>query len=264
MFCTQCGTPFEPGQNFCKHCGARVNKEELHSIPSGEPSMRDTIQTDHSYPPSRQRNAVGSTIVVGVLLTAIVVAGAVYFGTDVFRQPATEKTISVTGLPAPADLNLPRMEGREEKNDSSTGMNGSSSLPQHSPELQAPVPAPATSIQPPPRVSSKPADKTADEAGRKAQAPRDEQDTQGSRPSTTKPPALASRRGATTGTYQTTRSTTVFESASASSQVIANIPGGTRLDVVNAKGEWLEVHSRRGNPPGFIRREDAALVEKTE
>jgi hypothetical protein len=36
------------------------------------------------------------------------------------------------------------------------------------------------------------------------------------------------------------------------------------LDVVSAKGEWLEVHSRRGNPPGFIRREDAALVDKTE
>ena len=46
--------------------------------------------------------------------------------------------------------------------------------------------------------------------------------------------------------------------------MIANIPGGTRLDVVNAKGDWLEVHSRRGNPPGFIRREDATLVEKTE
>jgi len=33
---------------------------------------------------------------------------------------------------------------------------------------------------------------------------------------------------------------------------------------VNAKGDWLEVHSRRGNPPGFIRREDAAFLEKSE
>ena len=27
MFCTQCGTPFELGQNFCKHCGARVSQQ---------------------------------------------------------------------------------------------------------------------------------------------------------------------------------------------------------------------------------------------
>jgi len=34
--------------------------------------------------------------------------------------------------------------------------------------------------------------------------------------------------------------------------------------VVNSKGEWLEVHSRRGNPPGFIRRQDAKFLEKTD
>jgi hypothetical protein len=46
--------------------------------------------------------------------------------------------------------------------------------------------------------------------------------------------------------------------------VVANIPAGTRVDVVNSKGDWLEVHSRRGNPPGFIKRQDAKFLEKTD
>jgi hypothetical protein len=44
---------------------------------------------------------------------------------------------------------------------------------------------------------------------------------------------------------------------------VANIPGGVRVNVVSASGDWLEVHSRRGNPPGFIRRDDAQFIESS-
>ena len=37
MFCTQCGTPFELGQNFCKHCGARVNQQPDLRTPTETP-----------------------------------------------------------------------------------------------------------------------------------------------------------------------------------------------------------------------------------
>jgi hypothetical protein len=197
----------------------------------------------------------------GICVTVIVVAGAVYFGTDLFRQPAGEKSIAVTGLPASQDINLPPAQEREEKRNSGAAVNGNLALPQHSREAQGSPPA--ASVRPPAAVSPKPADKTDGvEPSRKSQSPHDGQDAQPSGRSATKPVTASRRAGA--GTYQTTRSATVFESASASSQVIANIPSGTRVDVVSAKGEWLEVHSRRGNPPGFIRREDAALVDKTE
>jgi uncharacterized protein YgiM (DUF1202 family) len=53
----------------------------------------------------------------------------------------------------------------------------------------------------------------------------------------------------------------VFEQASGSSRVIANIGGGTKVNVVGSTGDWLEVRSRVGNPPGFIRRDDAIPVE---
>lgn len=44
MFCTQCGTPFELGQNFCKHCGARVSQQPGPGT-SSETVKRETTQT---------------------------------------------------------------------------------------------------------------------------------------------------------------------------------------------------------------------------
>jgi len=33
---------------------------------------------------------------------------------------------------------------------------------------------------------------------------------------------------------------------------------------VGSVGEWLEVRSKHGNPPGFIRRDDAMFVERKD
>jgi hypothetical protein len=68
-------------------------------------------------------------------------------------------------------------------------------------------------------------------------------------------PAVASRR--TAGTYQTVRDTSVYASPTASSRVVASIPRGFKVTVVGSTGNWLEVRSATGKPPGFIRRSDA-------
>jgi hypothetical protein len=83
-------------------------------------------------------------------------------------------------------------------------------------------------------------------------------------PSGTRPsvPEVASRRTAGAGVYETLRSTNVFEEPSASSRIVANIPGGVRVNVVGSTGSWLEVRSKSGKPPGFIRRGDATFVER--
>jgi hypothetical protein len=47
------------------------------------------------------------------------------------------------------------------------------------------------------------------------------------------------------------------------SRTVATIPQGTRVTVVEDNGEWLEVQSKSGNPPGFIRRADATFAEKS-
>ena len=72
-------------------------------------------------------------------------------------------------------------------------------------------------------------------------------------------PPTASRTAAP-GVYETTRMTPLHENPSASSRVIAQIDGGTRLNVVSSTGAWLEVRSKRGNPPGYVRSEDARLI----
>jgi hypothetical protein len=77
------------------------------------------------------------------------------------------------------------------------------------------------------------------------------------------PETPASRGGASPGVYETLRATTVYEGPSGSAKVLASIPPGIRVNVVSSNGEWLEVHSKRGNPPGFIRRNDAAFIERS-
>lgn len=60
--------------------------------------------------------------------------------------------------------------------------------------------------------------------------------------------------------YEMVRSTFVFEEPSASSRKVGNISDGTRVKVVGSTGDWLEVRSKVGRPPGFIRRDDAVLI----
>lgn len=60
--------------------------------------------------------------------------------------------------------------------------------------------------------------------------------------------------------YETARSTAVFEEPSASSRKVATIPRGSKVRVVRSTGDWLEVRSKQGRPPGFIQKEDAVLM----
>jgi Bacterial SH3 domain len=60
--------------------------------------------------------------------------------------------------------------------------------------------------------------------------------------------------------YKTVRSTSVFDEPSASSQKVGSIANGTKVRVVGSTDDWLEVRSKQGRPPGFIRRDDAVLM----
>jgi hypothetical protein len=56
----------------------------------------------------------------------------------------------------------------------------------------------------------------------------------------------------------------VFAEPSSSSRVVSNIDSGIRVNVVASNAEWLEVRSRFGNPPGFIRRGDTRPVGRAD
>jgi Tfp pilus assembly protein FimV len=81
--------------------------------------------------------------------------------------------------------------------------------------------------------------------------------------STEPAPAPTWRRPAEPGRYEVIRTTPVYERPSAASREVATISRGTRINVVGSQGDWLEVRSKRGNPPGFVRRDDAMFIEPT-
>lgn len=76
------------------------------------------------------------------------------------------------------------------------------------------------------------------------------------------PAPVAARRTAEPGVYETTRQTPVYEGPSSASRVISQISKGTKINVVSSAGEWLEVRSKHGNPPGYVRSDDARLIGK--
>jgi uncharacterized coiled-coil protein SlyX len=77
------------------------------------------------------------------------------------------------------------------------------------------------------------------------------------------PPAPPGRRPAEPGVYETIRATTVREEPSGGARRITDINKGTKITVVRTVGDWLEVRSKQGNPPGYVRFEDAILVSRT-
>lgn len=85
----------------------------------------------------------------------------------------------------------------------------------------------------------------------------------------TEPPTAASpssarvRRGAEPGIYETTRSASVYEEPAGSARVLTQIAKGTQITVVRSVGDWLEIRSKHGNPPGFIRVDDATLISRS-
>jgi hypothetical protein len=62
------------------------------------------------------------------------------------------------------------------------------------------------------------------------------------------------------GTYEITQATRVFSAPTEFAQHIGDIEPGLKVSVVNARDGWLEIHSKHGRPPGFIRKEAAAKV----
>lgn len=74
------------------------------------------------------------------------------------------------------------------------------------------------------------------------------------------PAPLARGRTAEPGVYETARETSVYENPSSTSRVISQISKGTRINVVGSSGDWLEVRSKRGNPPGYVLSDDARLM----
>jgi chromosome segregation ATPase len=72
-------------------------------------------------------------------------------------------------------------------------------------------------------------------------------------------PPPAAKRITEAGTYEVVRDSAVLEKPSVSAREVALVQRGTIINVVGSQGEWLEVRSKYGKPPGYIRRDDVKL-----
>jgi myosin heavy subunit len=63
-----------------------------------------------------------------------------------------------------------------------------------------------------------------------------------------------------TVTYEVTRASRVYAAPSELSQSLGDIEPGTKVSAVSSSDGWLEIYSKHGRPPGFIRKEAAARV----
>jgi hypothetical protein len=195
----------------------------------------------------------------------IVVVGlgaGIYFGTDLLREPAKQESVAMqqpavttpeTPVPPPIEEAKPITEGTD---------SSATSMVQPQPaELPPSPPPPVEAYKSQPEPRSKVSGETytqqapARPAAQSPVAPPPARSLPG--------PAVASRSPADPGMYETIRPTIVFDGPSPSSRVVANIGAGIRVNVVGSNGDWLEVRSKHGKPPGFIRRDDAVIVTRT-
>lgn len=75
-------------------------------------------------------------------------------------------------------------------------------------------------------------------------------------------PTPPARRAVESGLYETVRPTTVFEQPASSSRIVSRISKGVQVNAVRSVGDWLEIRSKQGNPPGYIRADDATLISR--
>lgn len=94
----------------------------------------------------------------------------------------------------------------------------------------------------------------------RTEEPRPAAETAGPKQDIAKPAQAARPQPRFAGTYEIVRPSRVYAGPTEFSQFIGEIEPGTRVNVVGGRDGWLEIHSRQGRPPGFIRREVAARL----
>lgn len=285
MFCTRCGTQINEGENFCKNCGASTAKPTQTApnlaAPDPEaiasPSPIETVSHPRPAQPSasqtrpmptsqlRERRGINNSVLAAAGVAVVIIAAAgLYFGTDLFRKsmsetppPAREPMTNVAEPPPATPVEVAKLDNLSAESDPNSPL--WSTVP-------ADAPAPVEDPNSKPEALAKPAPKAqqAEQTRTPPIRPSTESSRAVERGNKAPGPSIASGRAANPGTYETVRPTTLFEKPSGSSRAVSNIGDGIKVNVVGSSGDWLEVRSRLGNPPGFIRRDDAKPVEGTD
>ena len=248
--CPHCANSIALDAVKCPYCRA-----QLSSVPAPEWAERssETVETGPVRPDEKRRGKFKLIAMVTPVLLAVV--GVLWFG----QWPRNERLVGVADNSSELREKERKIQSLEDELAKlREGNQGSSSQID---ELKAQLNESQKDLA---ETEKKLADANREidrlTPGRVASTPRP--GPRSADPVPAQPAPVASRRAAEPGIYETLRATTVYEEPMGSARTLSQIPRGTRVNVVRSVGEWLEVRSKHGNPPGFIRVEDAMFVSK--
>ncbi len=251
--------------HLCPHCANSIGVDALtcpyckaNLIGSYEPEWpgRDASEEDHPAGlPEREKLTVKSKaiLVVGLLVFTL---GVYLVGGNVERHDLGPAMAEQQAALAEKDEKIKSLESQlaevRHKNQGSTQQTEEfkAKLNQSQKDLAAAQRKITAANQEIARLSST----------RIASAPRPPVRT--ADPSVSPPPSNRPSTNVEPRTYETVRSTAVHEEPANSARVLAQITKGTQITVVGSGGGWLEIRSRHGKPPGFIRADDAMFVSR--
>lgn len=250
--CPHCANSIAPDIQTCPYCKANVTASAAPQWPSQavEPAAPAPIK------PQPAGMGLGSRLVVVLALLAFAVGGYLMGGqnrgSDGNELLAAKEKALQEGQAKIKSLEEQLARGGDELKSSAAQLDElKGKLEEQEKQLAA--------AQNKLKEAARDADRLASRSGVPPLAPVRSRDAARSQPL---PPAPAPRRAVEPGLYETLRSTAVHEEPLGSSRVLTRIPSGTQVNVVGGTGEWLEVRSKVGNPPGFVRSDDVMLVTR--
>jgi cell division protein FtsL len=248
--CPQCANSIDENAVKCPYCKAEFGTAETPQWPMREEMPSETVASRrHVRLTNRSKAIMAAALIVIVLALGV-------FLINGYRQRNDSRQLE--------QANLKQLQEREQKIKTLEGEvkqlrqeldRGKSQVAalaakyeESQKELSATQQRLATATRDAGRAASKRAPITPGSTARSVKTP----------PSPTSP----ARRPAEPGVYEVIRATTVREEPSGSARRITDINKGTKITVVRTVGDWLEVRSKQGNPPGYVRLDDAILVSR--
>ena len=247
--CPHCANSIEENAVTCPYCKADFASAETPQWPMREEMASEPApRRGHSRLTNRSKAIMAAGLIVFAL-------GVFLIGTHRQRNDVRQLEAANSRQLQEREQKINTLEGelkqlRQELDKSKSHLTAlAAKLEANQKELSTTQQRLTTATREAARAASKRAPVTPGSAARPVKAP----------PS----PTSSARRPAEPGVYETIRATTVREEPSGGARRITDINKGTKITVVRAVGDWLEVRSKQGNPPGYVRLDDAILVSRT-
>ena len=249
--CPHCANSIQASVSRCPYC-----KAELVSVSAPQWPTREESSDNTGAGTSTSRLPLGSKVILvcGVIVFAL---GVFFLGSHQERSETRQLQQSQLKELQSREQRINALEGqlKQAKQEASENAKQITVLTAKLNEAQKEL----ASTQQRLASATRAGERTTAARAANARTPRRAADSSPAAP----PSNRAARRSAEPGVYEVLQVTSVRENPSSNARAIAQINRGTKVTVVRSVGEWLQVQSKQGNPPGYIRSDDAMFIGQT-